>query len=85
MAKKQKLAAVKDLPPVPAKRKMEDIHKEYMEICGQAGDKQYRKEILTSELVQINTRLLQLNQEAAAVQSEQAAAASKQEAAPKAN
>lgn len=44
-------------------RLKEDVQKEYAELCGMAGDKQYRKLELEAQLQQINEKLFQLNQE----------------------
>ena len=57
--------------PVAEPRKLDDINKEYAELCCIAGDKQYRSEVLKIELLQINQRLQQLNQEAVAIQAAQ--------------
>jgi hypothetical protein len=44
-------------------RTAEEIGKEYNKLCLEAGDKQYRKEVLESELKQINENMLRLNRE----------------------
>lgn len=44
-------------------RSKEDVQKEYAELCGIAGDKQYRKIELEAQLQQINEQLFKLNQE----------------------
>jgi hypothetical protein len=44
-------------------RKPDDIGREYNALCAEAGDKQYRKKVIETELEQINQRLYSLNQE----------------------
>ena len=63
MAKKK----VEQIQEVKAKRTLEQIEQEYRELCTAQGDRQYRIEILKSEINQVNQRLLELNQEAASV------------------
>ncbi len=44
-------------------REAEVISKEYAELCAMAGDKQYRIDLLTAELRELNKKLFDLNQE----------------------
>lgn len=46
-------------------RALEDINKEYNQLCLKAGDLQYRIKCFGGELENINHALLQVNQEAA--------------------
>ncbi len=52
------------LKPIKGKaRGKEEVQKEYAELCGMAGDKQYRVLELNAQLQQINEKLFSLNQE----------------------
>lgn len=58
-------------------RQMKDIDTEYRDLCGRAGDAQYKLVLLQNQLSQINNRLTELTQEASARnQADQAAAKS---------
>lgn len=64
--KKKKLlknGAVVDKPVPKEPRAQDDIQKEYAHFCTQAGDKQYRVDVLKAEIKQINNHLFTLNQE----------------------
>ena len=66
-----------DKVEVAAPRELDAIRTDYNNTCAAAGDRQYRVEVLKSELQQLNQRLLDLNKEAdaagkAQVPSEQA-------------
>lgn len=45
-------------------RGMEEIQKEYNQVCNQAGDFQYRIKVMKNDLNQINQKLMELNHEA---------------------
>lgn len=44
-------------------RKPEQVQQEYLKLCGMAGDKQYRIEVIKAELIQINEAIYKLNKE----------------------
>lgn len=50
------------------KRTVEVIHREYSQLCSQAGHLQYNITVLTKDLELLNEQLKSLNLEAAAIQ-----------------
>lgn len=60
--KNRKRVAQKAVEP----RSIEEVTKEYTELCGKAGQAQYQVMVFTKELERLNERLLSVNQEAAA-------------------
>ena len=50
-------------------RKIEDVEREYGQLCSQAGQKQYQIEVLKAELGSINQLLLNLNKEHSEIKS----------------
>jgi hypothetical protein len=63
MAKKAKIEQPK-VVETPKARTLEEIQKEYNDLAVVAGDKNYRVEILKSEINQHYQRMLVINQEA---------------------
>lgn len=51
----------------PKLRTLDEVQKDYSASATDAGDKQYRIEVLKAELSNLNARMLQLNQEAAEI------------------
>lgn len=52
----------KNLIKIP--RPLAEIQKEYDFVCKQAGDVQYRVEVLKADLMNINNKMMELNHEA---------------------
>lgn len=66
MAKKRVLQSVKPhLPQPEKKRDIEAVRQEYFQLCAQAGEREYKIQILRDELKNCYERLLVLNREAA--------------------
>lgn len=49
-------------------RSMEDIQKEYSQLCAEAGQLQYKMSVHKQDLKELNIQLQKLNTEAAAMQ-----------------
>ncbi len=66
---KPKKATVPEAPPAPP-RSLDVIQSEYASLCGQLGDREYRRRVLDAEITAIAQQMQKLNHEAASLPKE---------------